>query len=356
MEARARSGGWSREQYEQERLDLILRARNARTSGGSPDGGSGDSPPTAGDDQVGAAEALGRALDALENRSRSGGWSRETFERERLDLIVRARGLDLGVPADEAEPQQARSRAAAALARALDALADRARNAGWRREQYEHERLDLILRARAARERKGEEPPPSPPADPRSEAAKALVRGLDALEDRARSGGWSREQYEKGRLDLILRARGVDLGSGDEAARSEAARALTRALDAMKDRARSGGWTREQYERQRIDLIQRAAGTRREDAGSGGGTVEEPTPDRSKGIEVKRIGGAKEVKRVPAKEKASGAGEGGDAERRGDPERGEDGAERKAETEREGREDAGPAERPERSGPGRRGG
>jgi len=309
MEARARSSDWSREQFERERIDLILRARASQTPAKGPDGGEkAPARPAEPTDRNQAAVALCRALDALASRAQTGGWSDEMYQRERIDLIVRARGVKLGVEAGSADAAGARSRAAAALGRALDALDARARSGRWTREQYERERVDLILRARATQEAKSAEPPP--PADPRSEAALALVRALDAMEGRARSGGWTREQYEAKRVELILRARGVDLGvaANDEAARTDAARALARALEAMESRSRSGKWTREQYERKRVELIQRARGTGGEDSGTG-----EPAPadrpERAKGgMDVKKVRGEKKAERAPDKEKAGGTG------------------------------------------------
>ena len=310
MEARARSGDWSREQYERKRIDLILRARASQAPAGGSEGAETAARPAEPADRDQAAVALCRALDALASRAQTGGWSDEVYERERIELIVRARGVKLGVEEGAADAAGARSRAAAALGRVLDALDDRARSGRWSREMYERERVDLILRARATQEESADPPPPT---EERSNPALALVRVLDAMEGRARSGGWTREQFEAKRLELILRARGVDLGvaANDEAARTAAAQALARALDAMESRSRSGKWTRKQYEQKRVELIQRARGTSGEDAGSGESTPADRPERPTGGIDVKKVGGPKKAKRVPDKEKASGTGSSG---------------------------------------------
>lgn len=266
----------SREAYEQVAGGLAERARDAA--------GVGEEQASSGAIEEDWALKLRRARAALERRAKDGSWSREQLQAADRRLIERARAAEQGVDLT-ALPASVRSK----YERALVALSDRAEAGGWTREKYESELQEVLSRAKAELVAGGQESPvltqkaPSVGVKPEAmkkplgdskadkqpgayDARREYERGLLALDERAKAGGWSRERYESERAELAQRV-GLKLG-GDQSAGSEseiapdpkleARKKLGRAEEALENRARRAGMKREQHEKLTEDLFERA--------------------------------------------------------------------------------------------------
>ena len=281
LQDRSKRADSTREAYEQAAGELAGRARDAVVVDEEQAQDSG------------AAEdwslKLRRARAALERRAKDGSWSREQLRAADRRLIERARAAEQGVDLT-ALPAPVRSK----YERALVALSDRAQAGDWSREKYESELKALLSRAKDELNNSGQESSPvsqedsGPGAKPgESKVGKGVVstgassgdssepydarreyeRGLVALNERAKAGGWSRERYESERAELAQRvglkletSQGDGSGAVEEASDKniEARRKLGRAEEALEDRARRAGMKREQHEKLSEDLYARA--------------------------------------------------------------------------------------------------
>jgi hypothetical protein len=227
---------------------------------------------------------LRRAREALERRAKDGAWSREQLNAADRRLIERARAAEQGVDLT-ALPASVRSK----YERALVALSDRAQAGNWSREKYEVELQEVLSRAKGELSASGQDSS-SPPQEARgagekpdsakvgqndpqasqgadlSDARREYERGLVALDERAKAGGWSRVRYESEREEL---ARRVGLKSEADQSSSggggitpkpnlEARKKLGRAEEALENRARRAGMKREQHELLTQELFDRA--------------------------------------------------------------------------------------------------
>lgn len=225
------------------------------------------------------SDKLRRAREALKDRSKRAGAGREAFERTAGGLAGRARGsvLEEGADTAGASSDPSEEEWAAKLRRARAALERRAKSGSWSREQLQAAERRLIERARAAQLGVDLTELPAPV---RSKYERSLV----ALTERAKAGGWTREKYEA-ELNLILGRAREELGdrsgggvggepepeapgAGTGAETSQSRRDYARALAALDERAKAGGWTRERYEAERAELAMRL---QIRDAGDGAG-------------------------------------------------------------------------------------
>ena len=265
----------SRDAFEQAAGRLTERARGA--AGDDEEQTSGE----AADEHW--AIKLRRARAALEQRAKEGSWDRDQLQAADRRLVERARAAEQGVDLT-ALPASVRSK----YERALVALSDRAEAGGWTREKYESELQEVLSRAKAelvaggqggsvsTQKASGVEVKPGATKKPLSDskakqpgtydARREYERGLVALDERAKAGGWSRERYESERAELAQRV-GLKL-QGDQSASGEgdiapdpklgARKKLGRAEEALEDRARRAGMKREQHEKLTEDLFERA--------------------------------------------------------------------------------------------------
>jgi hypothetical protein len=266
----------SREAYEQTAGGLAGRARDAVGVGEE------QASEEAADDDW--AIKLRRARAALERRAKDGSWSREELQAADRRLIERARAAEQGVDLTSL-PASVRSK----YERALVALSERAKAGNWSREKYELELQEVLSRAKAEMGASGQEGDPpalkAAGASKKPSGAKAAQgksqasvkpglhdarreyeRGLVALDERAKAGGWSRERYESERAELAQR---VGLKSGGDQSASgegdiapdpklEARKKLERAEPVLEDRALRAAMSREKYEKLMEDLFERA--------------------------------------------------------------------------------------------------
>lgn len=204
-------------------------------------------------------QKLKRAREALKNRSKRAGTDRDSFDRTAAELAERARAAAEGTNGSGGEP--ADEDWAVKLRRARAALERRAKDGRWSREQLEAADHRLIERARAAEQ--GVDLTQLPTLV-RSKYERALV----ALSERAQAGSWTREKYEAELAELLSRAKdeldngqvsGSDEGGaqGSDGEKTQARRTYERALTALDERAKAGGWTRERYEAERSELARR---------------------------------------------------------------------------------------------------
>ena len=266
----------SREAYEQTSGGLAERARDAA---GANEEQAGEG---AADDEW--AIKLRRARAALERRAKDGSWSRDQLQAADRRLTERARAAEQGVDLTLL-PASVRSK----YERALVALSERAQAGNWSREKYELELQDVLSRAKAemsASSQEGDTPALKAPgaskkpsgakvAQDKSQASvepglhdarREYERGLVALDERAKAGGWSRDRYEAERAELAQRVglkSGGDQSAGGEGevapgSKLEARKKLGRAEGALEDRARRAGMKREQHEKLTEELFQRA--------------------------------------------------------------------------------------------------
>ncbi|MCH2105216.1 MAG: hypothetical protein MK291_01080 [Planctomycetes bacterium] len=206
------------------------------------------------------AVKLRRARAALERRAKEGRWSREQLEAADLRLIERARAAEQGVDLTQL-PAPVRSK----YERALVALSERAQSGGWSREKYEAELADLLARAKDELDNgRAGDPTAGPSAGELTQARRTYERALAALDERAKAGGWSRERYEAEREELAERLKiqdsSGDAGSsepaGDET--SEVRAKVERAQDALDERARRADMDRKEHQRISEELYRRA--------------------------------------------------------------------------------------------------
>ena len=274
LKARSLRAKSSREAYEQTAGGLAERARGAA--------GEAQLSEDATDEDW--AAKLRRARAALERRAKDGSWSREQLDAADRRLIERARAAEQGVDLTTL-PASVRSK----YERALVALSDRAQAGNWSREKYEIELQEVLLRAKGELGAHGQGVPPTTQKTAGatvktgsekvaqddsqtssrpglSDARRDYERGLVALDERAKAGGWSRERYESERAELAQR---VGLKSGGDQSASgeddiapdpklEARKKLGRAEEALESRARRAGMKREQHEKLTEDLFERA--------------------------------------------------------------------------------------------------
>ena len=254
-------------------------AERARAAGGGAEDQAVDE--TSNDDW---SAKLRRAREALGRRAKDGAWSRDQLNAADRRLIERARAAEQGVDLT-ALPASVRSK----YERALVALSDRAQAGNWSREKYEVELQEVLSRAKGELSAGSQESSSSPqktvgagekPGSAKggqnnpqanqgaglSDARREYERGLVALDERAKAGGWSRERYESEREEL---ARRVGLKSGADQSSSggggstpspnlEARKKLGRAEEALGNRARRAGMKREQHELLTQELFDRA--------------------------------------------------------------------------------------------------
>lgn len=294
---RAGRGGMSPEEGRRIQGELEERARAA---GGGPAAGDTEA--------LSPRRRLERALDALAERAKRGEMTREQVARIEQDLLDRARaafGTD-PLPAAPAEWTTRRK-----LERALDALEERARSGGMTRVEFERIAGELAQRARGAEAPVSDSPTAGEVG--RASLREREARAEAALQERAARGGMTRQEYE--RIEGELRARARAAAGGKDALDrlpDERRQKLERAISALAERAVKGGWSREQYEREREALIERARAQAADSAGSEtqGGTS---SADASGASEVPGARGAsaagevRRAKEVRRPRSASGA-------------------------------------------------
>jgi len=228
----------------QEKLRKIKKEGGASSS-------SGDAKTGGGDDEETLSQKLKRAREALKDRSKRAGADRDAFDHTAGELAERARGAAGG--SDDEAGDTSDEDWAIKLRRSRAALELRAKDGRWSREQLEAADRRLTERARAAQQGVDLTALPAPV---RSKYERSLV----ALTDRAQAGNWSREKYEGELADLLSRAKEEINGRGSEASTGEITRSrrdYERALAALDERAKAGGWTRERYESERTELAER---------------------------------------------------------------------------------------------------
>ena len=122
-------------------------------------------------------------------------------------------------------------------------------------------------------------------AEPASSSVEGrLLAALDALERRANVAGASKEDYQRVRDLLIERAREADMAAKgsdlDAGVQSDAHRKLMQSLERIEKRASEGTWSKEEYQTLRDSVIRRA----RNIASGPGGALSNPpvmvTPSR----------------------------------------------------------------------------
>ena len=273
----------ARKAQEEEARRTLERQRKAKVKA---EAGAGEADVAGDADSI--EQKLKRAREALKDRSKRADAERGAFDRKAGELAERARGAADGTGGQGTESPE--EEWAVKLRRARAALERRAKDGSWSREQLEAAERRLIERARAAEQGVDLTHLPAPV---RSKYERPLV----ALSERAESGNWTREKYEAELADLLSRAKeelnnGGDVSTGDGGpegdqgaggAVTEARRTYERALAALDERAKAGGWTRERHEAARAELARRLqildANTGGETSGSEG---EEDSDLRSK--------------------------------------------------------------------------
>lgn len=259
LKDRSERAGADQKSVERIAGELAERARDAA-------GGSEDKVGDPADE--GWAVKLRRARTALERRAKDGGWSREQLQVAERRLIERARAAQQGVDLTLL-PTPVRSK----YERALVALTERAQAGNWTREKYEAELADVLSRAKDELNGSGDDGSTGD-ADP-EEGAEVSVgevpqarrdheRALAALDERAKAGGWTRARYDAERAELEGRLRIRESNDGEEPSDSSEEQTsgvrpkVGRAQEALEDRARRAEMNREQYARITEELFERA--------------------------------------------------------------------------------------------------
>ena len=254
LKDRSKRADADREAFDRTAGGLAERARAAADGASGPDGEPADED---------WAVKLRRARAALERRAKEGRWSREQLEAADLRLIERARAAEQGLDLTQL-PAPVRSK----YERALVALSERARAGAWTREKYEAELSELLSRAKDELDN-GQESGSTEGGAQGSDgevtpARRTYERALAALDERAKAGGWTRERYEAEREELARRLQIRDSSDGEEApdsAQGEGAGVrskVERAQDALDERARRADMDRAQHQRISEELLKRA--------------------------------------------------------------------------------------------------
>ena len=259
LKDRSERAGADQKSVERIAGELAERARDAA-------GGSEDKVGDPADE--GWAVKLRRARTALERRAKDGGWSREQLQVAERRLIERARAAQQGVDLTLL-PTPVRSK----YERALVALTERAQAGNWTREKYEAELADVLSRAKDELNGSGDDGSTGD-ADPEEgvevsggevpQARRDHERALAALDERAKAGGWTRARYDAERAELEGRLRIRESNDGEEPSDSSEEQTsgvrpkVGRAQEALEDRARRAEMNREQYARITEELFERA--------------------------------------------------------------------------------------------------
>ncbi len=275
---RAEAGGWTREKYDSELQEVLSRAKAELVAGGQ------------------ASPAL-------------------TQKAAEVDAKPEAVKGPIGNPKADKQPESYDARRE--YERGLVALDERAKAGGWTRERYESERAELAqrvgLKLGGGQSASGEGDVTS---DPKLEARKKLGRAGEALEDRARRAGMKREQHEKLTEDLFERARSqmainlLSLSTSPDLPSHALRTKYERAIEALITRARKASMTRAAFELERDQLLKRA----KEEASAFPGDEGASEKGGEQGVgSRRRIENAKplERKKSPAQKDAPVIGRGG---------------------------------------------
>jgi hypothetical protein len=313
LNARLAAARASREVASEQQQALAERARAAGST----------QPSTIGSAET-ARERLARAQAALEGRARGSNATREQLARAQArleDRATRKAGSASSTPVSvqQAAPDAPQSELRSKLERASDKLVDRAQSGEMTREQQQALQAALEGRARKAAQSGTAQPKPAESQESvGSSAAQSRIRAqelegvpatdrdkisraLDAMEERARKGNWSREKLAAEKADLISRARSAQPASTPEAVgetpeERRAREARKRAAEAQKPSA--AGETPEQ--RKAREARKRAAEAQKPPAAG-------ETPEQRKARETRK-GAADASKAKPSDSGRSGAG------------------------------------------------
>jgi hypothetical protein len=212
----------SREVASEQQQALLERARGA-SAGSQPTTNAGGASET-------ARERLARAQAALDGRARGSNATREQLARAKARLEDRANRKvgaagSAGAGGEQAAPAAPGAQLRSKLERASDQLAERAASGDMTREQQQA--LQAALEERARQAGSGGVVSPQPVVAEQATGAELgeaasraqelegvpatdrdkVSRAIDALEARAKKGGWSREKLAAEKADLLARAR-----------------------------------------------------------------------------------------------------------------------------------------------------
>lgn len=192
---------------------------------------------------------LKTALDELEKRAAAGQATREEFQMLRAALIERARLDNANDPATAAE-------LVAKFEAALTVLETQAKEGRYNRDEYAALRALMIGRVRAAATVAVVTTPVATVTQPTVGAPFELA--LDDLSKNAEARRATAEDFQRLRAAWAARVRPASTDAAAVARDAELDQKFTRAMEALERDARSGKYSREQFEELRAAYISRA--------------------------------------------------------------------------------------------------
>ena len=280
LDERAKAGDWSRERYEAERAELARRLKIRDTNEGD------ESPGSEGEEGSELRSKVDRAQEKLDDRARRAEMDRAQHARISEELIERARqALQSATDGADADVRLKYERALALLIkRAQEAEMTRAAFENERDDIIQRARLEAsaVKASQDDYDQAGAaliETLKGAGADTRTKYGRAMVE----LISRAQRAGMTRAAFEHERDDIISRARqeagaGVATQKDFDAAQEAMTDAVNgsgsdvrtkhqRAMNALITRAQKAQMTRTAFEHERDELLNRA----RQEAGVGNG-------------------------------------------------------------------------------------
>ncbi|MBL8859268.1 MAG: EF-hand domain-containing protein [Planctomycetes bacterium] len=254
LEEKARAGNYSRADYTALRDSLIVRGRETTKV-----------PPTAepvnasaGVEQLQAG--LDRALDELATKAAARNATRADYDAVKAAFVARARAAAPSTdPAVVAERGTLEQRFAAAI----DKLEDDGRAGKFSREEFNAVRESHIARVRAlagsGASAASSVPVPTVAPAPANDLAVKLDTALDDLAKKAQERQATRDDFNRVKEAMVARTRA--LASTNPAAANEQAKIdelFLRAMNALEEDALAGKFSREQFQTMREGYVQRA--------------------------------------------------------------------------------------------------